>query len=312
MEQDYKMRPPLAYMETKTVSAKTKLFAILGDPILHCMSPVIMNASFRRLGLDNVFVAMRCDAAHIGVVMEALRVIDLGGYVITTPLKEIVTQYLDELCGEAKISGAVNCIQNSGGRLVGYNTDSMGFWSAIQEKNTGNGAITVNKLFLFGMGGLAKAVATQAAMQGVRNIAVVNRVEELAVIESFKAFSKKLCAEFPKVQVNFLPWDSESWAPELADTDVVMNVTPIGLETKGTLHVELPYEKTAQKAIFFDSPITFKSDFLLEAEARGHKVINGLDLNIHQGVYAFKIMTGLSVGYEEMRRDALEFIGWSP
>jgi shikimate dehydrogenase len=292
-----------------TVNAKTRLFAILGDPVTHTMSPVIMNSSFRRLGLDNVFVAMRCDAAHVGVVMEALRAIDLAGYVITMPLKEIVAPYLDELCGEAKISGAVNCIQNDGGRLVGHNTDSKGFWSAIQEKNAGDSGIKVNKLFILGMGGLAKAVATEAAMQGVRTIVAVNRVEEPLFIERFKSFSEKLRGEFRDVTVTLLPWSPDKWIPELADVDVVINVTPIGLESKGRLHAEFPYGSVPQRTIFFDSPIAPRTEFLQEARARGHKVINGLDLVVHQGVYAFKIITGLSVGFEDMRRDAQEFLG---
>ena len=290
------------------ISSKSKLFAIIGDPITHCMSPVIMNSSFRRLGLDNVFVAMHCAVEDIDVVMKALRAINLSGYVVTMPLKERVVPYLDEMRDEAEISGVVNCIQNDNGRLIGHNTDSKGFWAAIQEKNTDAHPIKVDNLFILGMGGLAKAVAIQAAMQGVCNITAANRIEDVLFVESFKVFSKKLCAKFPQVKMTFLPWEPNKWKANLADADVIINVTPNGLESTDTLSTEFPYENAPQKALFFDSPAVMTTPFLQKAEKRGHRVINGVELNAHQGVYAFEIMTGHSVQYQDMRNDALMYL----
>ena len=66
-------------MEAQLVNAKTKIYAILGDPISHSMSPVIMNASFRRFGMDRVFLALRCGKENAGCVMKALRCVDLAG-----------------------------------------------------------------------------------------------------------------------------------------------------------------------------------------------------------------------------------------
>ena len=121
-------------MEAQLVNARTKIYAILGDPISHSMSPVIMNASFRRFGMDCVFLALKCGKKDADCVMKALRCVDLAGYVFTMPMKEAVGEYLDEWKDEALLTGAVNCVLNKDGYLTGYNTDSMGFWTAV-EKN---------------------------------------------------------------------------------------------------------------------------------------------------------------------------------
>ena len=150
-------------MEPFIVNAKTDLYAILGDPISHSMSPVIHNNAFRRFGMDKVFLAVRCDPEHVDEMMRSLRFMDLKGYVFTMPLKEMVFSHMDEVKDEAEITGAINCVQNENGRLIGYNTDSRGFWTAVASRNVKNRPI--NRVFILGMGGFAKAAAAQAALQ---------------------------------------------------------------------------------------------------------------------------------------------------
>jgi shikimate dehydrogenase len=149
-----------------------------------------MNNAFKRCGLDNVLVALRCDVDHFPLVMDALRAMDIGGYVITMPFKELVAAHIDELRDEARISGSVNCIENDNGRLIGYNTDCKGFWDAILEKNRGDGEIPIRKLFLFGMGGVARAVTTKAALQGEGDCRV-NREEKYPASKATKPLSKR-------------------------------------------------------------------------------------------------------------------------
>jgi shikimate dehydrogenase len=296
-------------MEMNIVSAKTRIFVIVGDPVTQSMSPIIMNNAFKRYGLDNAMVAFRCDIAHFNVVMEAFRSLDVAGYVITMPFKETVVAYLDELRDEARLSGSVNCIQNNNGKLIGYNTDSKGFWGAIREKNRGIDAIQVKKLFLLGMGGLAKAVATEAALQGVREIAVANLTEELSRIEGFKVFAKNLHSEILDITIKVLPWIPDEWRADLADTDVVMNATSIGMIEGGTLCDVFPYESVPQRTFFFDAPVANpRTDFLIKAESLGHRIFTGVDLNVNQGVHAFNIMTGYTAKLEDMRCDALNYL----
>ena len=115
-------------MRKKTVNARSKIFTIIGDPISHSMSPVIMNSSFDRLDMDNVFIAIKGNLENFDVIMQGLVASDLEGYVFTMPVKEVALRYMDELSEEAEIIGAVNCACLRKGKLIGYNTDSLGFF----------------------------------------------------------------------------------------------------------------------------------------------------------------------------------------
>lgn len=293
-------------MRLETVNAKSRLYAILGDPISHSMSPVIMNSAFDRLGLDSVFLALPANLETVARVMEAMRLVDLKGYVFTMPVKEAVLPYMDALSDEAEMIGAVNCAVNEGGRLTGYNTDSTGFWTAVQEKNAG--AVSIRKVFIMGAGGFARAAAAQAALQGVGEIVVANKFSHTAFLESFQRFRERLSARCPQTSVKLLDWDGAAWEAELADCQLIANATPNGMKNQGDLHSFFPYAAVSPAAIFFDAIYDpYHTRFLQAAEARGHKIVGGLDLLAHQGVCSFFNWTGLRVEPEQMREDVLAF-----
>ena len=107
-------------MREETVNAKSRLYAILGDPISHSMSPVIMNSAFDRLHMDCVFLALKANLETFDQVMAAMKLIDLKGYVFTMPVKEAALPYMDALSDEAQVIGAVNCVVNKDGKLIGF------------------------------------------------------------------------------------------------------------------------------------------------------------------------------------------------
>ncbi|QAT48782.1 shikimate dehydrogenase [Caproiciproducens sp. NJN-50] len=291
----------------RIVNAKTGLYAILGDPIEHSMSPVIMNKAFLRNGMDRVLVAMRCNTENVDCVMKALRSIDLKGYVVTMPLKERMSGYLDGLRDEAAITGAVNCICNENGKLIGYNTDSIGFWNAVMEKNTARKAI--RKVFVLGMGGLAKAVVAQTALQGVTDIVATNHMEEERFVKSFRDFLDRLKIKIPEATVRMIPWDLAAWRNELERSDLIVNATSNGMNNHGDLEQQFPYEAVEPDSIFFDaiySPL--RTRFLESAQQKGHVIVEGLNLLVHQGVCAFQIWTGKDADPSVMYQDAFNFI----
>lgn len=289
------------------VHAKTEIYAILGDPISHSLSPVIMNRSFERFNMEKVFLAFRCSKANIHQVIQALKKVDLKGYVLTMPLKETVGDLLDRLEDEAAITEAVNCIQNVNGTLIGYNTDSIGFWTAVEEKKLREKEI--HNIFVLGMGGFSKAAVTQAALKEVKEITVVNRLEEKEIVDGFNEFLNRLNQYVPELQVTILPWEPEKWSDNLGKADIIVNATPNGLHNKGDLHNIFPYTNVKQDAIFFDAlydPVITK--FLEIAKDRGHQIIDGLDLLAHQGVCSFEIWTGKRIDPKVMKEDALMFL----
>ena len=293
-------------MRKKTVNPKTGLYAILGDPISHSMSPVLMNSSFDRLDMDNVFLALKANLETFDTVMTAMKHVGMKGYTFTMPVKEVALAHMDELSDEAAIIGAVNCAVNRDGKLTGYNTDSLGFWAAVQEKNTEKRPI--RKAFIMGAGGFGRAAAAQAALQGVEEIVVANIMDHTPFIESFRLFMARIAAKCPDVTIRLVDWKPEEWTAELASSQLVVNATPNGLKDKGDLHEVFPYEAVSPGTIFFDAIYEPRfTRFLKEADARGFVTVTGLDLLAHQGVCSFRNWTGAEVDYDTMRRDVLDY-----
>lgn len=293
-------------MRKQTVNPKSGLYAILGDPISHSMSPVIMNSAFDRLDMDNVFLALKANLETFDQVMTAMKLVDLKGYVFTMPVKEVAVPYMDELSDEAEIIGAINCVVNKDGKLIGYNTDSMGFWTAVQEKNPEK--MPINKAFIMGAGGFARAAVAQAALQGVKEIVVANIMEHTSFIESFNQFTARIAKKCPDVTIRLLDWKPETWVEELAGCQLVANATPNGMKDQGDLHEIFPYEAVKEGTIFFDAVYEPRiTRFLKKADSLGFRTVAGLDLLAHQGVCSFYNWTGVLVEAEQMRQDVLDF-----
>ena len=293
-------------MREETVNAKSRLYAILGDPISHSMSPVIMNSAFDRLHMDCVFLALKANLETFDQVMAAMKLIDLKGYVFTMPVKEAALPYMDALSDEAQVIGAVNCVVNKDGKLIGYNTDSIGFWTAVQEKNVEKRPI--RKAFVMGAGGFTRAAVAQAALQGVPEIVVANIMSHASFVESFRHFLTRIDAKCPEVRIRLIDWDPELWRKELGDCQLVANATPNGMKDQGDLHQIFPYEAVSPGTIFFDAIYEPRvTRFLRRAGELGFQTVAGLDLLAHQGVCSFYNWTGVQVSPEQMRQDVLQF-----
>jgi shikimate dehydrogenase len=111
--------------------AATAVAAVIGDPIAHSRSPAICNAAFDALGLDWVYVAFRVAEGDAAEAVQSMRALGIRGLSVTMPHKAAVIPALDALDASAERLGAVNCIAQRDGRLVGHNTDGAGFLRAL-------------------------------------------------------------------------------------------------------------------------------------------------------------------------------------
>ncbi|MEM3012720.1 MAG: hypothetical protein QW084_05100, partial [Candidatus Hadarchaeales archaeon] len=100
------------------ISARTKVFALIGDPVEGSLSPAMHNAAFRHLGLDCLYVAFRVPPHLLKEAVLGVRAMGMGGLNVTFPHKTAILPLLDELDPSAREVGAVNTVKNEGGRLV--------------------------------------------------------------------------------------------------------------------------------------------------------------------------------------------------
>jgi shikimate dehydrogenase len=185
---------------------RTRVFALLGDPVAHSLSPAMQNAAFRVLGLDAVYVPMRCSPAHLPVMMAALAEAGGGGNV-TVPHKALAAAALTRPSERATALGVCNTFWWDGSALAGESTDVEGVQAALHRLEVDAAAWLV-----IGTGGSARAVAEAARLAGAR-LAVSSRSPERAAA--------------------FLVW-AGTRGIEVAGAEeatLVVNATPLGMET---------------------------------------------------------------------------------
>ena len=201
------------------ISGKTKVCAIIGDPVEHSLSPVMHNAAFKELGLNLVYMAFTVTTKELKDAILGARRLGLRGLNVTMPHKNAVMNYLDEVDATAKAIGAVNTILSNQGTLIGYNTDGNGAMIALQE----NGVYPKEKkLVLLGAGGAAKAIAYHAA-QDVDELVILNRTPEKA-----KKLADVLRKSFGnKIKSGRLT--SDVLKDELETADILVNATSVGM-----------------------------------------------------------------------------------
>jgi shikimate dehydrogenase len=188
------------------VTARSRVFAILGDPVSHSLSPRMHNAAFGALGLDAVYVAVRETEQGLAPLMRSLAG-NGGGGNVTVPYKQAAAQAVHEMRGPAL--DVCNTFWGDAGTLIGDNTDVLG----VQQALIALGAATAKepRWLLIGTGGAARAAALAAAGMGA-SIAVRSRD--------------------PGRAETFLAAAHESGVPraEPEGCQVVINCTPLGLE----------------------------------------------------------------------------------
>src|SRR4051794_5137806 len=165
-------------MRGRVISGSTRVAGVIGMPVRHSLSPVIVNAAFEALGVDWSYVAFEVAAEDIEAALTGMRALRLGGLSVTMPHKERVAELVDGCSADAAALGAVNCVLLEGNRLVGENTDGSGFLDALHGDlgfdPEGRRAVVV------GAGGAARAVVLALARAGAADVVVVNRTKAKA------------------------------------------------------------------------------------------------------------------------------------
>jgi len=277
------------------ISGKTRVCAIIGDPVEHSLSPVMHNAAFKELGLNLVYVAFTVTTNGLKDAISGARSLGLQGLNVTMPHKNAVMSYLDETDSTAKAIGAVNTILNEQGKLIGYNTDGNGALRALKENGI---SAKEKKMLIVGAGGAAKAIAFQAA-QEVEELVILNRTSEKA-----EQLAEVLRREFGK-RVNGGTLSAEVLKKELKTTDILVNATSVGMHpdvNRSPVPSDLLRRDLCVMDIIYNP---FETKLVKDAKAVGAKVVLGLEMLLYQGAVAFEIWTNCPAPVEVMKEAAL-------
>ncbi len=254
------------------LNSKTELYAVIGDPISHSLSPDIHNRIYKRLKEDKAYLAMRIPPSELKASIDLLRN-NFKGFNVTIPHKEAIIPYLDELDTTAEIYGAVNTVRVENGRLKGYNTDGYGFIMAMEAEGF---KVEGKKVLLLGAGGAARVVAHELLNKGC-HLTIANRSEEKR--ERLKA--ELLAHSSNKHIITCSPSELKE------GYYCIVNTTPVGM---APLEQQLPLENLeilkASEVVFDLIYNPYKTLLLKAAEEAGCRVLNGFSMLYYQGIKA--------------------------
>jgi shikimate dehydrogenase len=244
---------------------------LIGHPVSQSLSPVMQNAALAAHGSSLRYEALDVPAEKLDAVLLELSRIPCAGN-ITVPHKRSAMHSMRVTSDTAQSAGAVNTFWGDGyGALDADNTDVTGFDESVRELI---GEIPSGmRVAVLGSGGSAAAVVT--AMDGWNGATASVHARDLARAMSMRMRHSAVVRVCSMID------------PCLGDADLVVNATPVGMET-----AELPVELERLKPNAAVMDLVYgptESPFVREARARGHVASDGLRMLLHQGAAAFRL-----------------------
>ncbi len=261
------------------ISARTRVFALLGDPVAHSLSPHFQNAGFRAAGLDAVYVALRTNATSVPGLMQQLAASGGGGN-ITIPHKGVAAG-VGTPSPLVSLLGAANTFGGGEGLLLTENTDVAGVHRALTAIDVSGGAWLV-----IGTGGSARAVIGAARVVGA-GVAIHSRDQERGAA---------LTAWAASIGVPTVP---------AAACDVAINATPLGLHAGDALPLDLrdyPGIASVLDLVYHPDRPTLWVEM---ARGQGRRASDGRDVLLGQGLAAWALWFPGIEPPEEVMRAAL-------
>lgn len=279
--------------EGNRVDSNTVLFGVIGNPIRHSKSPIMMNRAFQETGINGVYAAFHVTSDRVADFAAGVRAMGIRGVNVTIPHKLDIMSVLDDIDAGAQVIGAVNTIVNEDGRLIGYNTDGIGYVRSLKEE--AEPELAGKRIVVIGAGGAARGIVYAISNENPANITIANRSIERA-IELTDAFQDK--CDIQAIQ-------NDQLQAACQQADIIINTTSVGMfpNTDDTPVDAAWLKPGAVASDLIYNPI--KTKFLQEAERHGCRTHGGLGMFIYQGAYAFEYWTGQPAPVAAMRETVL-------
>lgn len=265
------------------IDGYTRIAAVVANPIKHSISPFIHNRAFEATNTNGVYLAWEVEGTDLAETVANIRRYQMFGINLSMPYKEQVIPYLDQLSEEACLIGAVNTVVNREGTLIGYNTDGKGFFKSLPSFK-----ISGKRMVLLGAGGAAKAILSQAILDGVDQISVFVRS---ASMEKTKPYLEKLQYETGFRVDLFALEDAQELQENIRKAELLVNATSVGMDGASQpipISIVLPEKLLVADVIY--QP--FETPFLKWARSQGNHAVNGLGMLLYQAAEAFQLWTG--------------------
>lgn len=261
-----------------TDSAGNRRACVIGWPVAHSRSPLIHGYWLKHYGIEGFYGREAVAPEDLADYLRQLSSLGFAGCNVTLPHKEAVYRLVEVHDLTTRRIEAVNTVSVEDGRLVGLNTDAYGFVAHLRSvlpNWLGEGA----NVLVLGAGGAARAIVAGLLGEGVNHISIANRT----------AARGRTLAEHFGSKVTAVDWATVP--RRLTGCDLLVNTTLLGMAGQPALDIDLeglPAGATVADIVY----VPLQTDLLRQASARGHRVVDGLGMLLHQAVPGFDLWFG--------------------
>ena len=249
-----------------------KKFLVVGNPIDHSLSPALHNYWIKSNAIDAIYEKQKLNEDELEQLILQVKEKKINGINVTVPFKKAIIPFLDELSIEAESTQSVNTIYLKDDKVVGHNTDIIGFETSI-EKSKFN--VFNKEVLILGAGGVVPSIIFALNKMKVSKIKISNRTKEKA--ENLKERFKN---------IELIEWG------EVPTVDMIINATSIGLKKEDAM--KLDFSLMSGNKFFYDVIYNpNETNFLKIGKELGNKTLNGKLMFIYQALSAFKIWHGI-------------------
>jgi len=255
-----------------------KKFLVIGNPIEHSLSPTLHNYWIKNNSINAIYEKRKLDESELDELILQIKQKKIDGVNVTVPFKKTIIPLLDELSIEAENTQSVNTLYLRDNKVMGHNTDIIGFQTSIKKSKYD---ISNKEIFILGAGGVVPSIIFALNKMKVSKIKISNRTIENA--ENVKKLFKN---------IEIIEWG------EVPSFDMIINATSIGLKKED--YINLDFSLVSKNCFFYDviyNPT--ETNFLKTGKKMGNITLNGKLMFIHQALSAFNIWHGVEPDVNE-------------
>lgn len=271
------------------IDAATEVYAVVGDPIAHSLSPAVHNAAFRHLGLNKVLVPLHVPEGTLPDSLASLQWLGLRGISVTIPHKEAIIPLLDKIDKSVERIGACNTVVIEDGKRIGHNTDYRAAMASLEEALGGSADSETSPLLdkqvlVLGAGGVARTIVAGLVRRGA-GVTVCARDEQRA-----NALAEELSCR------------TTTWSMRAGTLcDILINATPVGMHPEVDTTPAPPAAFKPGMLVFDTVYHPENTMFLKLAREHNCATVTGVDMFVRQAAMQFKYYTGLDAPEGLMR-----------
>jgi len=245
-----------------------KKFLVIGNPIEHSLSPTLHNYWIKNNNIDAIYEKTKLDEDELEDIVLQIKQKKIEGVNVTVPFKKAIIPFLDELTAEAMSTQSVNTLYLKDNKVIGHNTDIVGFETSIKKSKFN---IFNKEVLILGAGGVVPSIIFALKKMKVSKIRISNRTKEKA--ENLKKLFKN---------IEIIEWG------EIPNFDVIINATSIGLKKDD--YIKLDFSLISKNTLFYDVIYNPReTNFLKNGKNLGSITLNGKLMFIYQALSAFNI-----------------------